>query len=96
MMDFSQFFTVGDYFSIMPAVMLALFGSAVLLFDFLIFPDPRQKKNLLLFVVIAEAFTGYGLFKQHLWLASQGVPELNGFGGSITVATPVSVSTRAM
>jgi len=86
MTDFTQFFTTADYLTIMPAVMLALFGCAVLLFDFLIFPDPRHKKNLLLFVVIAEGFTGYSLYvKQHLWMAAQGVPELNGFGGAITV-----------
>ena len=33
--------------------MLALFGCAILLFDFLIFPDPRQRKWLLIFVALA-------------------------------------------
>ena len=40
----SQFYTATDHFTIIPAVMLALFGCAILLFDFLIFPDPRQRK----------------------------------------------------
>ena len=41
--------------------MLALFGCAILLFDvipFLVFPDPRQRKCLLIFVVLAEALHG--------------------------------------
>ena len=61
-MSFSQFYTATDHFSIIPAVMLALFGCAILLFDFMIFPDPRQRKWLLIFVALAEAFTGYGLW----------------------------------
>ena len=31
-------------FVLVPAIMLALFGCAILLFDFLVFPDPRQRK----------------------------------------------------
>jgi NADH-quinone oxidoreductase subunit N len=53
-----SFYTGTDHFSIVPALMLALFGCAILLFDFLIFPDPRQRKWLLIFVVLAEGFTG--------------------------------------
>jgi NADH-quinone oxidoreductase subunit N len=79
----SEFYTSTDHFTIIPAVMLALFGCAVLLFDFLIFPDPRQRKWLLIFVALAEGFTGYGLFRQQAWVASQGI--LVGFNGSVTV-----------
>jgi NADH-quinone oxidoreductase subunit N len=85
MNSLAQYYTSTDHFTIIPAVMLALFGCAILLFDFLIFPDPRQRKWLLIFVVLAEAFTGFGLYRQHAWLASQGVPELQGFGGAVTV-----------
>ena len=84
-MNMSQFYTSTDHFTIIPAVMLALFGCAILLFDFLIFPDPRQRKWLLIFVVLAEVFTGFGLYQQSAWLAAQAVPELTGFGGSVTV-----------
>jgi NADH-quinone oxidoreductase subunit N len=72
-----------DYFTIIPAVMLALFGCAILLFDFLIFPEPQQRKWLLIFVTLAEGFTGYALFRQQAWVASQG--SLVGFHGSVTV-----------
>ncbi len=77
-----QFYTANDHFSILPALMLALFGCAVLLFDFLLFPDPRQRKFLLIFVVIAEIFTGYALYKQQMYLAA-GSESLAGFGGSV-------------
>jgi NADH-quinone oxidoreductase subunit N len=81
----SQFYTATDHFTIIPAVMLALFGCAVLIFDFLIFPDPRQKKWLLLFVALGEGFTGYGLIRQSSFLSAQGITDLTGFQGSVTV-----------
>jgi NADH-quinone oxidoreductase subunit N len=65
--------------------MLALFGCAVLLFDFLVFPDPKQRKWLLIFVVLGEIFTGVGLYKQQAWLTAGGYLELIGFQGSVTV-----------
>ncbi|MEI9974789.1 MAG: NADH-quinone oxidoreductase subunit N [Ignavibacteriota bacterium] len=78
------FYSANDHFSIVPALMLALFGCAILLFDFMIFPDPRQRKWLLIFVVLAEGFTGYGLLKQMNWIATNGVP-LTAFNKSIQV-----------
>ena len=54
-----SFYTANDHFTIVPALMLALFGCAILLFDFLIFPDPQQRKWLLIFVALGEGFTGY-------------------------------------
>ena len=84
-MNFSQYYTTNDHFTIIPAVMLALFGCAILLFDFWIFPDPRQRKWLLIFVALAEAFTGFGLYHQQAWLAGQNQAMLQGFGGSVTV-----------
>jgi NADH-quinone oxidoreductase subunit N len=83
--QFSQFYNSTDHFSIIPAVMLALFGCAILLFDFMIFPDPRQRKWLLIFVALAEGFTGFGLYRQQAWLSAQGLTELTGFQGSVTV-----------
>jgi len=81
----SQFYSTTDHFAIIPAVMLALFGCAILLFDFWIFPDPRQRKWLIVFVALAEAFTGYGLYQQSVYLAAGGSPDLSAFGGSVTV-----------
>src|ERR1035437_10467270 len=81
----SQFYTAADHFTIIPAVMLALFGCAILLFDFLIFPDPRQRKWLVIFVVLAEGFTGFGLYRQYAYLMANGLTELTGFQGSVPV-----------
>ncbi len=85
MNPFSQYYTSMDHFTIIPAVMLALFGCAILLFDFLIFPDPRQRKFLLIFVALAEGFTAFGLYRQQAWLSANGLTQLAGFNGSVTV-----------
>ena len=76
-------YSAKDHFSIVPALMLALFGCAILLFDFLIFPDPKQRKWLLIFVVLGEGFTGFALVKQMSWIASNGTIEA--FNGSVVV-----------
>jgi NADH-quinone oxidoreductase subunit N len=80
-----SFYTAKDHFTIIPALMMALFGCAILIFDFLLFPDPRQRKYLLIFVALAEGFAGFGLYKQQSWLAANGQAPLQGFGGSVTV-----------
>jgi NADH-quinone oxidoreductase subunit N len=77
-------YTSTEHFTIIPAVILALFGCAILLFDFWIFPDPRQRKWLLIFVALAEGFAGFGLVKQTIYL-SQGQPSLSAFGGAVTI-----------
>ncbi len=87
-MNFASFYTSDDHFTIIPAVMLALFGCAILLFDairFFGFSDPRQRKGLVLFVVLAEGFTGLGLYKQAAYLISSGNLELAGFHGSVII-----------
>ena len=84
----SQFYTSTDHFSIIPALMLALFGCAILVFDAFdafFFTGPRQRRWLLFFVVAGEIGAGVGLYRQQLWLAANGVAELAGFQGSVTV-----------
>jgi NADH-quinone oxidoreductase subunit N len=75
-------YSTSDHFAIVPAIMLALFGCAILLFDFWVFPDPRQRKWLLIFVMVAEVFTGVGLVRQMHFIASG---TLEAFNGSIIV-----------
>jgi NADH-quinone oxidoreductase subunit N len=82
--DFSNAYTTNDHFTIVPAIMMALFGCAILIFDFLLFPDPRHKKYLLWVVVVAEAFAAVGLYKQQMWIVANP-PSLSGFNDSVIV-----------
>ena len=81
----SQFYTSTDHFILVPAIMLALFGCAILLFDFFIFPEPRHRKRLLLFLIAGEIFAAVGLWRQHSFLISERLPEITAFNGTLTV-----------
>jgi NADH-quinone oxidoreductase subunit N len=81
----SPFYTPIDHFSLIPAIMLALFGCAIFIFDFLVFPEPKQRKWLLVFVVLGLAFAGAGLWRQQNFLSSQGIGEFTAFQGAITI-----------
>jgi NADH-quinone oxidoreductase subunit N len=79
----NQFYTGYDHFVLVPAVMLALFGCAILLFDFVVFPDPRQRKYLLFFLILGEGFAGFGLWQQQANLAASG--PLQAFHGALVM-----------
>jgi NADH-quinone oxidoreductase subunit N len=81
----SQYYTTTDHFVLVPAIMLGLFGCAILLFDFWVFPDPKQRKWLLAFLALGEAFAGYGLWQQYTYVVGQGLEELTAFQGSLVV-----------
>jgi NADH-quinone oxidoreductase subunit N len=81
----SQFYTSTDHFVLVPAIMLALFGCAVLLFDFFLFPEPKQRKYLVFFVALGIAFTGGALWRQHVFLAANHIDRLTAFGGALTI-----------
>jgi NADH-quinone oxidoreductase subunit N len=80
----SQFFTSTDQFAITPAIILAIFGCA-LLFDFWIFPEQRQKRWALFFVAVAEGLVLWGLLWNQLRFLMGGGTELTAFHGSVTV-----------
>ncbi len=84
-MNLGQFYTSQDQFVLVPAIMLAMFACAVFLFDTLLFPQPRQRKWLLLFVALGIGFAGIGLYNQQHYLSTQGVTEITAFGGTLTV-----------
>jgi NADH-quinone oxidoreductase subunit N len=81
----NQFYTTTDHFALIPAIMLPLFGCAILLFDFLVFPHPKQRKWLLIFVVLGLGFTGYGLWRQQAFLTANGLTEFTAFQGALTI-----------
>jgi len=80
-----NYYTAQDHFVLVPALMLALFGCAIFLFDFLVFPNPKQRKWLIVFVVLGLGFAGLGLLHQQSYLASQGLTEITAFGGALTI-----------
>jgi NADH-quinone oxidoreductase subunit N len=80
----SAWYTATDHFVLLPAILLSLFGCATLLFDFLIFPEARQRKHLMWFLVIGEVLAGAGLVRQHLFLGEHG-GQLTAFSGSLIV-----------
>lgn len=82
----NQFYTSGDHFVLVPAIMLALFGCAILLLDTFIISDPKQRKYLLpVFVIPGLALTGLSLWRQQMFLAASGNTEITAFQGSLTV-----------
>ncbi|HUJ21990.1 MAG TPA: NADH-quinone oxidoreductase subunit N [Bryobacteraceae bacterium] len=81
----TQFYTATDHFVLIPAIMLALFGCAILLFDFLVPPGPTQRRWLVLLVILGLAFAGYGLWRQQDTLAANGITELVAFQGALTI-----------
>ncbi len=81
----SEFYTSVDHFALVPALMLALFGCAVLLFDFFVFPAPRQRKWLILFLALGIGFAALGLVRQYMFLSSEGLAEFTAFRGALTI-----------
>jgi len=81
----TPYYTSIDHFALIPAIMLALFGCAIFLFDFLVFPLPRQRKWLLLFVALGLGFAGFGLWRQQAFLSAQGIPAFTAFQGALTI-----------
>jgi len=81
----NQFYTANDHFVLLPAIMLALFGCAILLFDVWFFPTPKSRKWLLLLVCAGVAFTGYSLWEQQTQLAANGLTEITAFHGALTI-----------
>jgi NADH-quinone oxidoreductase subunit N len=76
-------FTATDFFVLKPAILLCLFGCGILITDFFI--DARQKYLNALTSLIGLAFTGYALWQQQSYLRSNGLPELVGLSGAVTI-----------
>lgn len=81
----SQYYTATDHFAVLPALMLALFGCAVLIFEFLLPRDSRNKRTLVALTFAGLAFTGAALFRQHMALVANHQREIVAFGGSLVI-----------
>ena len=81
----SQFYTSSDNFVLIPAQLMVLFGCAALLFDFLVFDYPFWRKLRPTLVVAAEIIIGWSLWRQKDWLATNGLQNLSGLSGAVTI-----------
>jgi NADH-quinone oxidoreductase subunit N len=81
----TDFYTAQDHFVVLPAIMLALFGCAVLLFDVVLKNRERRKQLVLTLTFVGLAFTAASLFRQHSFLVANSVQEVTGFGGSLII-----------
>jgi NADH-quinone oxidoreductase subunit N len=80
----SPFYSATDHFVLLPAILLTLFGCAILLFDFWVFPEARQRKWLLIFLVLGELFAGIALGRQQAALGQAG-GALTAFNGGMVI-----------
>jgi NADH-quinone oxidoreductase subunit N len=78
----NAFYTAQDNLALLPAIMLALFGCATFLFDFFVFPRPKDRKWLMVFAMAGLGFTGWALLKQQWYIPEQG---LRAFHGALTI-----------
>jgi NADH-quinone oxidoreductase subunit N len=79
----SQYYTSTDHFVLLPAIMLALFGCALLLFEFIL-PEGRGGKRWLLVL----ALVGLGFTARSLWMQQSAVNagvEYTAFRGALVL-----------
>jgi NADH-quinone oxidoreductase subunit N len=81
----SEYYTSADHFVLLPAIVLALFGCAILLFDVFWFRDPKDRKWLSLLVITGLIFTAAALYKQQSYLTANGLSQLTAFNGALTI-----------
>ncbi|MBN8729755.1 MAG: NADH-quinone oxidoreductase subunit N [Acidobacteria bacterium] len=81
----NQFYTPTDHFSLLPALLLALFGCAILMLDFFVLPHPRQKRWLIFFALLGEFFAGLALYRQYRFLEDQSIPALRAFSDGLII-----------
>jgi NADH-quinone oxidoreductase subunit N len=79
----TEYYTANDHFVLLPAIMLALFGCSILLFEFLIGPGAKQRRWLIALGFVGLAFTGRALWMQQSALNAGTQPAA--FKGSLTV-----------
>jgi len=76
-------FSATDFFVLKPAVLLCLFGCGILITDFFI--DARQKVFNAFTALLGLGFTGYAVWQQQSYLKANGLNELIGLSGAVTI-----------
>ncbi len=80
----SQFYTANDHFVLLPAILLALFGSVVLLADLFTPRNSKSKTGILLLSLCGLGFTAWALARQQWFFWNSGL-ELAAFQGSLVI-----------
>ena len=78
----NAFYTSADHLAVLPGLMPALFGCALLLLRLVSKGSSRAPGWIAL---TGLAFTAFALFKQQAWLRDTASPELIGFHGALTI-----------
>ncbi len=79
----TDLYTATDHFVLLPAIMLALFGCALLLFEFVL--GGRDTRNWLMSIALAGlGATGWSLWRQQVEI-NKGIDTINAFNGSVVV-----------
>lgn len=77
-------YTATDHFVLLPGIMLALFGCALLLIEFLL-PETKTRRSWLLLLGLGGlGFTGWALGRQQLEI-NKGIDSLSAFHGALVV-----------
>ncbi len=76
-------FTPTDFFVLKPAILLCLFGCGILITDFFI--EARQKSFNAITALIGLGFTAYAVWQQQTYLKANGLSELVGLSGAVTI-----------
>jgi NADH-quinone oxidoreductase subunit N len=79
----SPYYTAADHFVLLPGLMLALGGCAVLLLDFIGEPDRRHRTWLLTFTLVALGLTAVALYQQQRFLTTGS--QLTAFQGALVL-----------
>ncbi len=79
----NQFFLKSDYVAIIPEILVTIFGLAILVLDFLLFRDKRDKFWNAVFALGGLGFAAVQLVI--FWTARQGQPAYPGFDGRFSL-----------
>lgn len=80
----SGYYTAADHFALLPALMLVLFGSAILLLEFLLPKGAARTRWLVGFTLLGLASAAVALLRQQQALAAPG-SRIVAFSGALTV-----------
>jgi NADH-quinone oxidoreductase subunit N len=80
----SAYYTAADHFVLLPAILLAMFGSVVLLADLFAPRDAKEKGGVVLLTLMGLAFTAWALARQQAFFHESG-SELIAFQGALVI-----------